>query len=359
MADYNSMKVPELKKLLNERGLTQAGNKADLIARLVEDDKQKAQASQPPAITASFEMASTDPSDSQLSDFEIWQQEWIEEMARESPYATESSQASTSSQLSTDISSPGSAAESKVDVENEIDYDDDDIPEITGKTTTATAAKATATATTPAASTSAAPATSKPTMDANTAAPAASNDAAATTANATEGDVNKTSNDASDKAPLTQNLAPTNAKTEAEKRAARAARFGITYAEDSEEAKKANRAERFGVANDDVAALDSALPERPRKRGRGGEEAQEDSRAGKRQSNGPAQNRGNQGNQRNQGGRNQVGRNQPGRNNRQNRRGGAPQEGGSTNGQKKAAPAIDAAEKAKLEARAKRFATGA
>ena len=47
MADYNGMKVPELKKLLNERGLTQTGNKADLIARLVEDDKQQAKASEP------------------------------------------------------------------------------------------------------------------------------------------------------------------------------------------------------------------------------------------------------------------------------------------------------------------------
>lgn len=42
MADYNSLKVPELKKLLTERGLPHTGNKADLIARLVENDKQKA-----------------------------------------------------------------------------------------------------------------------------------------------------------------------------------------------------------------------------------------------------------------------------------------------------------------------------
>lgn len=33
--------MPELKKLLNERGLTQTGNKADLIARLQENDKEK------------------------------------------------------------------------------------------------------------------------------------------------------------------------------------------------------------------------------------------------------------------------------------------------------------------------------
>lgn len=36
------MKVPELKKLLVERGLPHTGNKADLIARLTENDKQKA-----------------------------------------------------------------------------------------------------------------------------------------------------------------------------------------------------------------------------------------------------------------------------------------------------------------------------
>lgn len=41
MADYNSMKVPELKKLLQERSLPASGNKADLIARLQENDKSK------------------------------------------------------------------------------------------------------------------------------------------------------------------------------------------------------------------------------------------------------------------------------------------------------------------------------
>ena len=55
MADYNSMKVPELKKLLTERSLPHTGNKADLIARLTENDKLKAadsaepQAGKPPS----------------------------------------------------------------------------------------------------------------------------------------------------------------------------------------------------------------------------------------------------------------------------------------------------------------------
>lgn len=39
MAEYSSLKVPELKKLLSEKGLPQTGNKADLVARLTEHDK--------------------------------------------------------------------------------------------------------------------------------------------------------------------------------------------------------------------------------------------------------------------------------------------------------------------------------
>ncbi|KAI6716227.1 hypothetical protein PZA11_002136 [Diplocarpon coronariae] len=41
MADYNALKVPDLKKLLGERGLVMSGNKADLIARLQDDDAKK------------------------------------------------------------------------------------------------------------------------------------------------------------------------------------------------------------------------------------------------------------------------------------------------------------------------------
>jgi SAP domain-containing ribonucleoprotein len=40
MADYTQLKVPELKKLLSERGLAVSGNKADLISRLQEADKK-------------------------------------------------------------------------------------------------------------------------------------------------------------------------------------------------------------------------------------------------------------------------------------------------------------------------------
>lgn len=57
--DYAALKVPDLKKLLTERGLPQTGNKADLVARLQENDKSMSQslryrllATAPPTATA-------------------------------------------------------------------------------------------------------------------------------------------------------------------------------------------------------------------------------------------------------------------------------------------------------------------
>lgn len=40
MAEYSTLKVAELKKLLTERKLSIAGNKPDLIARLEENDQE-------------------------------------------------------------------------------------------------------------------------------------------------------------------------------------------------------------------------------------------------------------------------------------------------------------------------------
>jgi SAP domain-containing ribonucleoprotein len=72
----------------------------------------------------------------------------------------------------------------------------------------------------------------------------------------------------------------TDAEKEAEKRAARAKRFGIT--EDQEEKKKLERAKKFGTDKEVVVkGLDDALPERRAKRGREGEKNA--GRAAKRQ----------------------------------------------------------------------------
>jgi SAP domain-containing ribonucleoprotein len=75
-------------------------------------------------------------------------------------------------------------------------------------------------------------------------------------------------------------LKQSDAQKEADKRAARAKRFGIP---ENEEAKKlAERAKKFGLDQKDpvVSGLDSALPERKAKRGR---EDKEGGRAAKRQ----------------------------------------------------------------------------
>ncbi len=75
-------------------------------------------------------------------------------------------------------------------------------------------------------------------------------------------------------------LAQSDVQKEADKRAARAKRFGIP---ENEEAKKlADRAKKFGLDQKDpvVKGLDSALPERRAKRGR---EEKEGGRAAKRQ----------------------------------------------------------------------------
>lgn len=117
----------------------------------------------------------------------------------------------------------------------------------------------------------------------------------------------------------------TDAEKETEKRAARAKRFGIT--EDEEEKKLLERAKKFGseAKAEVVKGLDAALPERRQKRGREGRDDRQGGRNAKRQT--------------------------------PDRRTGPP----------KAAPAKkssgrvtdDPAEKAKAEARAKRFQTAA
>jgi SAP domain-containing ribonucleoprotein len=125
--------------------------------------------------------------------------------------------------------------------------------------------------------------------------------------------------------------------TEAEKRAARAKRFGIPQ---NEEAKKlAERAKKFGLDTKDtvVKGLDSALPERKAKRGR---EGREEGRAAKRQT--PDRRTGPKGK-----GERAAG---AGDGERKKEGGGG---GGGAGGKGKIAD--DPVERAKMEARAKKF----
>lgn len=77
------------------------------------------------------------------------------------------------------------------------------------------------------------------------------------------------------KVDFTIGIAQTDAEKEAAKRAERAKRFGITPA--AEDAKKEERAKKFGVESTTstiVKGLDDALPERRAKRGREGADKQ-------------------------------------------------------------------------------------
>ncbi|KAH0493606.1 hypothetical protein TgHK011_000265 [Trichoderma gracile] len=265
MADYTSLKVPELKKLLAEKKLPQTGNKADLIARLQEDDKKNA-ASAPEA---------------------------------------------------------NKPAENK---EDEINYSDDEAtaskpePEQPAQPVEKPAEE-------PAAATAAAPEAaakdeSKPAEEAGGDQPAA---------------------EEAPKAPapsFAMGLSSTTADEELKKRAERAKRFGTEL--DDEAKKLAERAKRFGIDDKEIAGgLDSALPERPLKRGRGRTEGGGDgnNRPGKRRGGG-------QDRREPAGGERRSARNRGGRD-----------QGGKASGKPKFGSVIeDPVERAKAEKRAARFA---
>jgi SAP domain-containing ribonucleoprotein len=85
------------------------------------------------------------------------------------------------------------------------------------------------------------------------------------------------------KIDFTAGVPKTDAEKEAERRAKRAKRFGLS--EDDEAKKKAERAKKFGLETDDATlkTLDSALPERRQKRGREDRGEKPTDRAAKRQ----------------------------------------------------------------------------
>lgn len=89
---------------------------------------------------------------------------------------------------------------------------------------------------------------------------------------------------------FSKGIATTDIDAELAKRKTRAARFGMAEATDEDAVKALERAKRFGTAGskvemEAVKGLDEALPERGRKRGRGGE-GDEEGRGGKRRDGG-------------------------------------------------------------------------
>lgn len=63
MSDYSKMKNADLEALLKERGLPHSGKKADLVARLQEDDKKKASAAVPEEDEIDWDLDDTLPTD--------------------------------------------------------------------------------------------------------------------------------------------------------------------------------------------------------------------------------------------------------------------------------------------------------
>jgi SAP domain-containing ribonucleoprotein len=63
MSDYSKMKNADLEALLKERGLPHSGKKADLVARLQEDDKKKASATVPEEDEIDWDLDDTLPGD--------------------------------------------------------------------------------------------------------------------------------------------------------------------------------------------------------------------------------------------------------------------------------------------------------
>jgi SAP domain-containing ribonucleoprotein len=226
MAEYSSLKVPELKKLLAEKGLAQTGNKADLIARLQENDKKAATEADAPGTLS--------PCDSPR---------------------VRDDRAQPNAPIPTIHHTDAVTADTK---EDEISYSDDEAPAEPAAPVEAPVTEAPVVE---------APAATEPVQEATEEKPVETEEKPAEPAQS-----------------YAIGLASTAADDEAKKRADRAKRFGLE--EDDDAVKRADRAKRFGLDEKELASsLDSALPERSARRGRsrGGAAQEHDGRINKRQ----------------------------------------------------------------------------
>lgn len=290
--DYSKKTNPELVEILKSRSLPHTGKKADMVARLQEDDASKAQSSAAPA-------AKTDNAEDVID----WEDDEV-------PAAS-----TTAAKPATDATAPAEAPAPAATGAEESKAQ----PDITAAATEETKAEVDA----PAGQETSGEATTAPVEE-------------------------KPAVDYSMGLPITE------LEEELKKRKARAEKFGIT--EDSKAAiaeaeKKLERAKRFGAGVEEkaeagVGKLDQALPsekERSRKRGRGEEQA---TRGGKRRDfggrNQGRNNRGGRGGNRNNTGR--QGQQQQQRSNNSN---------GNSNGN--AGSGMSEKDRLALEARKKRF----
>ncbi|KAL8689196.1 MAG: hypothetical protein Q9218_005080 [Villophora microphyllina] len=252
--DYSKKKNAELEELLKARSLPHTGKKAELISRLQQSDKDSA-SSKPPTTK---EIPPEDEID--------WDDDAVvpevESSTTQKSDATIPAKAATTPAAATAIAAGGQGQTANpTAVPNQIPTDEpyksDDL-------------------------------TVKPADEANTATTAPASDKKDTAEAAKPEEPAKPPTD------YTAHIPPSTAEGEAERRRKRAERFGITTTTTetgtdpaqkaaAEDAIKAlERAKKFGTVEGKpaVKGLDEALPERSRKRGRGGED--EVGRGGKR-----------------------------------------------------------------------------
>jgi SAP domain-containing ribonucleoprotein len=236
MTDYNSLKVPELKKILGERSLAVSGNKAELVTRLQENDTEKASA---PAATISAAAATIAPP----AEDEI---DWDDEPAAK---PTEPGAAAIAAGGQGQVTNPAAVPNQKVA---------DDPATLTDLGADAVVNTATGEAT----------------EKAEVAATEAPKPTAEEIAAKKEEEAAK----------YRAGLAATSLEAELEKRKARAKRFGLPEETDAEAIKALERAKRFGtgdagIEQKAVKGLDMELPTRPvrgEKRGRDGQRGRGD-----------------------------------------------------------------------------------
>ncbi|QSZ35152.1 hypothetical protein DSL72_008019 [Monilinia vaccinii-corymbosi] len=209
MTDYSQLKVPELKKLLQEKSLPISGNKADLIARLQESEKK-------PAVEA----AATTGED------EI---DWDEDDEKK-----DEKKATTTPDVTI------AAAGGKEEIPRPTKVPNQEPAIDPAKTTDLK-------------------------VTGGEGVPTAEDGAVAASGTTTKTDVTLVPE--APKQDFSAGIEKSDAQKEAEKRAARAKRFNIP--ENEEAAKLAERAKKFGLDNSKIVeGLDSALPEGRQKRAR-------------------------------------------------------------------------------------------
>ncbi|KAL2037439.1 hypothetical protein N7G274_009924 [Stereocaulon virgatum] len=227
--DYKSKKVADLTELLRARSLPHSGKKDELIQRLEKHDAEQAAAKPPPTTTTTT--AAADGAEDEI--------DWEDDAdATDNPAAAAAMAAGGLVQPRNPTSVPNQI----------VDID----PSKTSDLTVNPPAQAVTT-------------TSTRTADTTT-----------TTTTTTTSQTKEPEKDHPPKPDYTTGLASTTLDTELEKRKKRAARFGIQET-DTDALKALERAKKFGTgdAGDKAAVrgLDEALPERSRKRGRGGDES--------------------------------------------------------------------------------------